>query len=151
MDVCELVFGLIDMNNQELLYTIQISPDGTKKLADSEKLLSFIEAYDEKTGMLTFDEIEWVMQTDTERVSDLGLDVDLDFPNGFYIYNENDQTNSLKTAENVKVYLVNWNDLANHTVTDVNGLTGRMAEYQAPYYLTIKDGVIVKILEQYVP
>jgi len=124
---------------------------GTKMLTDSEKLLSFIEAYDEKTGMLTFDEIEWVMQTDTERVSELGLDADLDFPNGFYIYNENDQTNSLKTAENVKVYLVNWNDLANHTETDVNGLTGRMAEYQAPYYLTIKDGIVVEILEQYVP
>ena len=125
--------------------------DATEKLADSEKLLSFIEAYDEKTRMLSFDEIEWVMQTDTGRVSELGLDAELDFPNGFYIYNENDQTNRLKVAEDAKVYLVNWNDLANPTVTDVNGLTERMAECQTPYYLTIKDGVIVEILEQYVP
>lgn len=151
LDECVLVFGLIDMNNQELLYTIHISPDGTKKLANSEKLLSFIEAYDEKTRILTFDEVEWVMQTDTKRVNELGLDADLDFPNGYYIYNKNDQTNSLKVAENVKVYIVNWHDLANQTITDVNGLTERMADYQAPYYLTIKDGVIVEILEQYVP
>ncbi|MEN6461146.1 MAG: hypothetical protein ABFC94_07245 [Syntrophomonas sp.] len=32
LDDCMLVFGLIDMNNQELLYTIHISPDGTKSL-----------------------------------------------------------------------------------------------------------------------
>ncbi|PKM76567.1 MAG: hypothetical protein CVU90_11450 [Firmicutes bacterium HGW-Firmicutes-15] len=32
LDECMLVFGLIDVNNQEFLYAIHISPDGTKRL-----------------------------------------------------------------------------------------------------------------------
>ncbi len=118
---------------------------------NSEKMLCSIEAYDEKTRMLTFDEIEWVIQEDAKRVGELGLDANLDFPNGFYIYNESDQTNTLEVSGDVRVYLVNWRDLSNHTLTDVNGLAERMAEYQAPYHLTIEDGVIVEILEQYTP
>jgi hypothetical protein len=120
----------------------------------SEKLLSFIKAYDEKTRMLTFDEIEWVIQEDTKRVKALGLDADLDFPNGYYIYNESDQQTSLKVAEDVKVYLVNWHDLANPSLTDVNGLAERIAEYsdRDPLcHLTLKDDVIIEILEQYRP
>ncbi len=57
----------------------------------------------------------------------------------------------MKVADNVKVYIVDWNDLANPLLTNVNGLTKRRAEYEAPYHLTIKDGVIVEILEQYRP
>ena len=141
------------MNNQELLYTIRISPDGTKSIDNNNQvqLLSFIEAYDEKTRKLTFDEIEWVKQTDTKRINELGLNAEIDFPNGYYIYNESDQQNSLVVAGDVKVYIVNWNDLVNPSLTDVNGLIKRMAEYQAPYHLTIQDGVIVEILEQYRP
>lgn len=35
LDECILVFGLIDSNKQELLYTIHISPDGTKTIDNS--------------------------------------------------------------------------------------------------------------------
>ena len=137
---------LIDlMNNAALGANVEVKP------MNSEKLLCSIEAYDEKTRMLTFDEIEWVTIEDTKRISELGLDANLDFPNPYYIYNESDQTITLKVSENVKVYLVNWHDLANHTLTDVNGLAERTAEKQVPYHLTIKDGVIVEILEQYTP
>lgn len=129
----------------------EISPDETQKSANSLKLLSYIEAYDVKTGMLTFDEIEWVTHEDTERVTQLGLDADLDFPNGFYVYNEDGQTENLRILEDVKLYIVDWDDLSKPSLTDVNGLTERMAEYQAPYHLTIEDGVIVEISEQYRP
>jgi len=151
LDECMLVFGLIDKNNQELLYTIHISPDGTKSIDNTGQLLCFIKVYDEKIRMLTFDEIEWVVKTDTKRVNELGLDAELDFPNGYYIHNESVQENSLKVSDDVKVYIINWSDLANPLLTDVNGLTKRMAEYPAPYHLTIKDGLIVEILEQYRP
>lgn len=72
-------------------------------------------------------------------------------PMDFYIYNESEEEKSLKVANNVKVYIANWYDLANPLLTDVTGLTKRMAEYEAPYHLTIKDGVIVEILEQFRP
>jgi hypothetical protein len=151
LDNCLLVFGLTDADNREFLYSIHISPDGTKSIDDTYQLLCFIKNYDQKTGVLTFDEIEWVLQQDASRVKELGLDADQDFPNGFYIYNESEQESTLKVADNVKVYIVNWYDLANPSLTDINGLNKRMAEYEAPYHLTIKDGVIVEILEQYRP
>lgn len=151
LDNCLLFFGLIDANNQELLYSIHISPDGTKSIDDTYQLLCFIKNYDQKTEELTFDEIEWVLHEDAKRVQELGLDADQDFPNGYYIYNESEQESTSKVADNVKVYIVNRNDLANPLLTNVKGLTKRMAEYEAPYHLTIKDGVIVEILEQYRP
>lgn len=54
----------------------------------NNELLCFIKIYDQITRVLTFDEIEWVLQTDTKRVNELGLDADLDFPDGYYIFNE---------------------------------------------------------------
>ena len=74
-----------DFNVLVNLLISRIVPD---KEIGSEKLLSFIKNYDGKTRMLTFDEIEWVKQEDTERVNALGLDADLDFPDGYYIHNE---------------------------------------------------------------
>jgi len=101
--------------------------------------------------MLTFDEIEWVLQTDTKRVKELRLDAELDFPDGYYIYNESEHKNSLKVADDVKVFILNWSDLANPSLTDLNGLTKRMAEHQFPFQLTIKDGVITQISQAYTP
>lgn len=100
---------------------------------------------------MTFDEIEWVLQTDTKRVTELGLDTDADFPDGYYIHNGSEQENSLRVADDVKVYILNFSDLANPLLTDVNGLIKRMAEYPASYHLKIKEGGIVQILEQYRP
>ncbi|OPX83556.1 MAG: hypothetical protein A4E53_04573 [Pelotomaculum sp. PtaB.Bin104] len=151
LDECLLVFGWTDKNNRELLYTIHIYPNGTKSYGDPKKILVFIKDYDEKARMLTFDEIEWILQSDTKRINELGLDANLDFPNGYYIYNESEREKSLKVTDDVKVYIVNWSDLANPLLTDVSGLTKRMAEHGAPYHLTIKDGVIIEILEQYRP
>jgi hypothetical protein len=119
--------------------------------ANNNHLLSFIKGYDQENRVLTFDEIEWVLQTDTKRVTELGLDAELDFPNGYYIQNESAQVNSLKVSDDVNVYIVNWSDLANPSLTDINGLIKRMAEYPTPYHLKVKDDVIVKILEQYRP
>ncbi|MDD3655060.1 MAG: M56 family metallopeptidase, partial [Desulfotomaculaceae bacterium] len=127
------------------IYGVNISID------HPEQILSFIKNYDEKTRVLTFDEIEWVKQTDTKRVGELGLNADLDFPNGYYIHNESEQENSLKVSNDVKVYVVNWHEPAKPSLTDIKGLTKRIAEYKAPYHLTIKDGVIIEILEQYRP
>lgn len=112
---------------------------------------SYITNYDEKTRILTFDEIEWILQSDTNRINELGLDADLDFPDGYYIYNQSEQKNSMKVAYQVRIYIVNCNDLANPISTDINGLLRRMAEYQAPYHLKIHDGVITEIQEQYRP
>lgn len=116
-----------------------------------KQLLGYLQDYDPQTRVLRFDEIEWVAQTDAARIHELGLNAEQDFPNGYYIYNPSPQIVSMKVAHLVKVYLVNWNDLAAPSVTDMNGLLRRMAEYPAPYHLKYRDGVIYEISEQYRP
>lgn len=116
-----------------------------------EQLLCYIKEYDEKTRTLVYDEVEWVCHTDTSRVSELGLDINRDFPNGFYIYNEKEQLRSLEVSNQVKVYLVNLEDSGMPILTDMDGFTKRFAEYEAPYHLLISDGVVVEISEQYIP
>lgn len=146
-----LVFGLIDANNKELLHTVRISADGTKTLDDTTILMCFIKNYNAPTSMLTYDEIEWLMPTDTKRVNELGLNAELDFPDGYYIYNESEQKNSIKVADDVKAYILKWSDLAEPSLTDMQGLIKRMTEHQSPYNLTIRDEVIVEISEVYIP
>ncbi len=118
---------------------------------NSKQLLCYINNYDPQSRMLIFDEIEWVLQSDTKRIKELGLDAEQDFPNGYYIYNPSRQETKLKVSEQVKVYIVNWGNLGIPLLTDVNGLAKRMADYPAPYYLKINDGVIDQIAEQYRP
>lgn len=121
------------------------------QMYNPKQLMGYLEDYDPQTRVLSFDEIEWVLNTDAARISELGLDADLDFPNGYYIYNQSEQKVSMKAAHQIKVYLVNWNDLATPTFTDMNGLIHRMAEYPAPYHMKFQDGVIYEIREQYRP
>ncbi len=116
-----------------------------------KQLMGFLQDCNLHTRVLNFDEIEWVLNTDAARIGELGLDADLDFPNDYYIYNQSEQGQEMKVAHRVKVYLVNWNDLATPTLTDINGLIRRMAEYSAPYHLKFRDGVIYEIREQYQP
>jgi len=73
-------YGIID-SDVSSVDKIMEQDDYLKALdaAQPEKLLSYIEAYDDKTGMLTFDEVEWVAQDDTQRVSELGLDANSNF------------------------------------------------------------------------
>ncbi|GEM_PF-1361613 len=118
---------------------------------ENASYLSFIKDFNRDTRMLTFDKIEWVTQKDTKRVSELGLDANLDFPNGYYIYNESQEYDRLKVAGEVTVWLVDWNDLAQPSLTDMDGLLARMAEYPAPYHLKVGNGEIIEIIEQYRP
>lgn len=39
---CLMVFGLIDKNNQEFLYSIHVSPDGTKRIGKTDVLVGQI-------------------------------------------------------------------------------------------------------------
>ena len=81
----------------------------------------------------------------------MGLDINWDFPNGFYIHNEKEQLRSIEVSNKVNVYLVNWDDSEKPLITDMDGFSKRAAEYEAPYHLLISDGFVIEIWEQYIP
>lgn len=112
------------------------------------KVLCYVSNYNLKANTITIDEIEWISHNDTARISELGLDVDNDFPNDYYIYNKIIEDKIMKLAEDAKLFIVKG---AEQEPVDKSGFGKRIQEYQAPYTITIQGGVIIKIEEQYVP
>lgn len=119
-----------------------ISADG-----DTEDILAYVKKFDAQSGEITYDPIEWITQNDTARMKELGLNK-ADFPNGFYIYNPIQQTDSQKISQNVEYKIIHGNV---EEKTDEDGFVKRLNEYQAPYHLTVQNKSITKIEEQYIP
>ncbi|MFF2754969.1 hypothetical protein ACFVR1_14615 [Psychrobacillus sp. NPDC058041] len=117
----------------------------------SKEILVYINSFDEETKSLTFDEVEWISHLDTERIKEVGLDPESDFPSGFQVYNESEQTASLKVADDVQIDVVNGANLQEPLKVDIQGLAKRIQVYKTPFYLTIKNNVIIKISEKYTP
>ena len=123
---------------------------------NTEEILAYIKSYDATGGQITFDPIEWVTSQDTKRMKELGLTKE-DMPNGFHIYNPSEQTQSLKLGKNVEFQVL-------YPDGDYNAEGARLAgeeQFQlylsqsqgtvAPYRLTVQNGEVLKIEEQYVP
>lgn len=122
-----------------------------QKEVRSEELLAYLKDFDETTDELIFDEIEWIDHLDTDRVKELGLDSESDFPSGFLIYNESELTESLIVSKEVEIDIVNGNNLQEPLAIDIDELSEIVDKYEAPFYLTIKDDIVVKISEKYTP
>jgi hypothetical protein len=116
-----------------------------------DTVLCYIIEYDAENAVLSYDELEWICSTDIKRIKELDLDAEYDFPNGFFIYNEDEIISTLKVSDTAKVYLVNLADSDNPFITDMEGLLDRQAEYKAPYSLKFEENVIYVIEEQFIP
>ncbi len=131
------------------------APDSTSSEISWKKKMCYIKSYDEKTGTVTLDPIEWITNEDKSRIRELKLDGD--FPDGYYIYNPTAETEKIRLSENAKISLIQWNaqNVAESDVqTDAAGLGKRLAEDGAlsfPYEYTVSDGKIIALREQYVP
>ena len=119
--------------------------------AESTEILVYVSNFDSESGIITFDQVEWLSLEDTDRITELGLDADSDLPSGFYVYNEVEKEESLALSDYVEIELVNWNDLSNPLITDQEGLAERLEQYYGLYHLTIEKDVILKVVEQYTP
>lgn len=84
-----------------------------------------------------------------ERINELGLDPQSDFPSRFRIYNESEQTKSLKLSDKVEIDIGNGHNLQEPLIVNIKELATRIPEYKAPFRLTIKKNKIVKISERY--
>ncbi len=128
----------------------QVSSD-EEKSSEDDTVLCYVVDYDAEKSVLTYDPLEWIDETDTERIEELGLDVEYDFPNAFYIYNENEVVSTMKVSADVTVLLVNLEDSLDPITSDMDGLLEHRAEYESPYELTVEDDMIYIIKEQFIP
>ena len=139
----------------ETLLTSTAGSSGSEK-AEVIKL-GYIKNFDAKTDLVTFDPIEWVTDDNVTRKKELGLNDKEGLPDGYYIYNPSEQTEILTLSKNCKIYIIFWNNVGvaeEERLINKDGLDKRLKEDGAlgyPYHLTVKDGQIIKMQEQYVP
>ncbi len=118
-------------------------------------ILVYIHSLD-STGM-TFDQIEWVNDP-SERATELGIPPS-STPNGYYIHNEAEETETLPFAENCLVHILDWHNGYVSLDLNLEEFILTMAErtksdgtiIPIPYHVTIEKGEIIDIQEQYIP
>lgn len=121
--------------------------------SDPYEVFAYIKSFDNDKMTLTYDEAEMIGRDQTDRIAELGLDEEYDFPNDFYIYNGSSETVTLPVAKDTEISLVNWegNDGIAMSDADLDDFSRRLKEYSVPYHLTVQDNTVVKIVEQYLP
>lgn len=116
-----------------------------------DELLANIMNFELSTRTLTLDEVEWIEEADTERIKELGLDVEKDLPTGFTIYNESNEETSIKLAEDAELLLVNPENTSEPRAVDEKEFISYVVNVRGPYYITVEDDVVVKVEEKYMP
>ena len=115
------------------------------------KQLAIIKNYELPTRNLVLDEVEWIEESDTDRIKELGLDVEKDLPTGFVIYNEIKEEVAMNLAEDAEFFLINQEDPSEQRAVDEKEFTSYLLGVKGPYYVTGEDDVIVKVEEKYMP
>lgn len=57
---------------------------------------------------LEIDEVEIITPQDTERIEELGLDKDIDFPNGYHIQKKDVETKKFKLNDDTRYYFTDY-------------------------------------------
>lgn len=94
-----LILILTSCNNDEE-YT-KLNPE----LTQYTKLAGYIRI-DEND--LEIDEVEIITPQDTERIEELGLDKDIDFPNGYHIQKKDVETKKFKLNDDTRYYFTDY-------------------------------------------
>lgn len=117
---------------------------------DGEKLANIIN-YELSTRTLTLDEVEWIEESDTDRIKELELDVEKDLPTGFVIYNETNEESSKKLTEDAELFLVNQENPSEPRAVDEKEFISYFLGVKGPYSITVEDEEVVRIEEKYMP
>ena len=125
---------------------------GTLDLSSLEtetKYFAYLSGLNVKTNTLTADLAEWITSDETGRMKELDLNKDDDMPSGFYIYNPKVDKKTFKLNTKAGFYIYDTNTQK----TDENGMKKRIDEKKGKgaFWLTVKNGEVVKAEEEYIP
>lgn len=124
----------------------------------SGKTMTYITSLKEVHGKLTgtFNYIQWYFGKDADRefLKDCGCKKEMDgAPDGYYIRDASSKLRSFPVSKSAAYFLqtrtgeIKWNE----KVTKQQFLQFVKTKYYVPYKITIKNGVITSISEQYIP
>ncbi|MNC14181.1 hypothetical protein D3C75_619470 [compost metagenome] len=137
----------------------------------SQELTVYIHSLKSKDGhtVMTADQIEWYQGAEADRIfaerepeaaAELG-----GTPDGYYIVNDSDSLTSYPIADNAAVTMqiydhtghmedldVNWNEgISLHKFITEFAKKSIIDLSQSPYHITIQDGKVTSIVQQYTP
>lgn len=126
------------------------------------KATTYITSFKLKNGKWVgkFDYIQWYVgkAADREFLKDCKCSKDMDHaPDGYWIRNVNPKIRTFTISKNAQYFLQTRNDYAikwNEKVTRsqfLKFLKERNRDHQIPFHIEIKNNVITKITEQYIP
>lgn len=116
-----------------------------------ENIKAFVKEYDTVNNTLKIDKIEWITQNDAERIEELKLDANLDFPNGFYIYNPDETTKFYPVNSETLFFVNNLEDAAVPLYVEKNEFNSYLEKSFGLFNIEIINGEIKEVAEQYVP
>ncbi|PYE50096.1 hypothetical protein HUB98_28920 [Paenibacillus barcinonensis] len=160
---------LLPPANAEERMNVQ-SPSANKaQLANSEVYTAYIEGMRVEDGklMLSVDKIGWYQGEEAntvfkQRNPDAGID---EAPDGYYIVNDNKEQEQVEVKADAKVLMqlydhdgtmqgaeIKWNEPVSLSKFEaLYGDTRIMDLSVFPYHLTIQDGKVIQIVQQYIP
>lgn len=120
---------------------------------------AYLYKLDVENQIIKLDEVEWLETEDEERLRELGLDPDegsQDMITGYYIYNEKKEFMELKVTDKTDYEVVNWgNEAGKYRYKSVSAeafqkyvSTEPEMDRVAPCWVVIKNGVVVRVVEQ---
>ena len=128
----------------------------TAESADTRQM-AYVKSFDTGSGALVIDPIEWITKEDTERIKELGLKFDYgfdDFPDGHYIYNPSQETETLKLTKDARLFMIKRGSSGpegNEQVSLEQFAQRIKQEDSYPYQLTLENGEVSELQERYVP
>ena len=112
--------------------------------------IGIVSDLDKANNYLTIDICEWITEEDTNRIEALKLDLEMDFPNGFYIYNKSVFNERFLLTNDTKYFIINQRN-STSTETDRDGFISRINEYSVICSIKLLDKIVMEVSEVYVP
>jgi hypothetical protein len=137
--------------------------DTAAELEDGEHF-GFVESVEVESGTLVFDLAYFLTgEAANEAAAERGFEVPV--PNDYFIVNDNPKLRTLALSPDLELALLDWNrccdrfiegDLAVFAAAVESGEIATIGDQiyygtLSPYWLTVEDGVVTRIEEQYLP
>jgi hypothetical protein len=108
---------------------------------------AYIKAIDSEKQTITVDEVELLFSTDEDRLREIGMKSE-DLVTGFYLYNEEEEDDIISYGKNLKIELLEDTVLSEATLEE---LEEQILNNNELCKITVKDNVVVKISQIYLP
>lgn len=119
--------------------------------------LGYISGFDDPSAIqFELDPIEMINMSNAQRIAELNLNVDDDFPSGFYIYNPTHESIELRLTDQTKYSIINPDTGNTLKTVDKSEFFNHLNQSLSfseitPFWISETNGDIEFIMEQYLP